>query len=508
MDNDYGYDWWPKLPSETGAVDYTHISTFELMQQGVIKGYFNWGMNPCHSAPNAGNVRRSMANLDWLVVADQVITESASFWNAPDMNPSEIDTTVYYLPCALIYEKPGIILNSGRWIQYRYQAVEPWDQAKPDYEMCDLLWTAICDLYKEEGGANPDPILKTKWDYYVDGKIDPRPVAWALNGYRVAGTECNTDSANPKTDLLKGYAELGADGSTACAMWIYSGMWNNNDAPLDPAEQPLCRRNTEDKSGIGLKSEWAFSWPSNRRILYNRNSCDMQGKPWNEDKKLMEWNGEKWILVDQADFVAVKGDKPVPPNNKTFFMLWEQNARLESYGMVDGPLPEHFEPFESPCDDNPLNGAFHNPCAFGTQYASTKQGTKEQYPIVATTYSVTEHWQTGGQTRLCPALVESMPSQFVEMSEEFAAEKGIKNGDDVRVFNNRGSVVVPALVTKRLQPMNVNGKVQHQVGLTHHFGWADLYGTGDVVNDLTPNVGDPNSFTPEYKAFLVDIEKA
>ena len=139
VDNDYGYDWWPKVPSETGAVDYTHISTFELMQQGVIKGYFNWGMNPCHSAPNAGNVRRSMANLDWLVVADQVITESASFWNAPDMNPSEIDTTVYYLPCALIYEKPGIILNSGRWIQYRYQAVEPWDQAKPDYEMCDLL---------------------------------------------------------------------------------------------------------------------------------------------------------------------------------------------------------------------------------------------------------------------------------------------------------------------------------------------------------------------------------
>ena len=505
VDNDYGYDWWPKVPK---SPDYSIIGSFELMSQGVIKGYFNWGMNPCHSAPNAGNVRRSMANLDWLVVADQVITESASFWNAPDMNPSEIDTTVFYLPCALIYEKPGIILNSGRWIQDRYQAVEPWDQAKPDYEMCDLLWTAICDLYKKEGGANPDPILKTKWDYYVDGKIDPRPVAWALNGYRVAGTECNVDSANPKTDLLKGYAELGADGSTACAMWIYSGMWNNNDAPLDPAEQPLCRRNTEDKSGIGLNSEWAFSWPSNRRILYNRNSCDMQGKPWNEDKKLMEWNGEKWILVDQADFVAVKGDKPVPPNNKTFFMLWEQNARLESYGMVDGPLPEHFEPFESQCDDNPLNGAFHNPCAFGTQYASTKQGTKEQYPIVATTYSVTEHWQTGGQTRLCPALVESMPSQFVEMSEEFAAEKGIKNGDDVRVFNNRGSVLVPALVTKRLQPMSVNGKVQHQVGLTHHFGWADLYGTGDVVNDLTPNVGDPNSFTPEYKAFLVDIEKA
>ena len=508
VDNDYGYDWWPKVPSKTGDVDYTHISTFELMQQGVIKGYFNWGMNPCHSAPNAGNVRRSMANLDWLVVADQVITESASFWKAPDMNAEEIDTTVYYLPCALIYEKPGIILNSGRWIQYRQQAVEPWDEAKPDYEMCDLLWSEICNLYKEEGGANPDPILNTKWDYYVDGKIDPRPVAWALNGYRVAGTECNTTSDSPKTDLIKGYAELGADGSTACAMWIYSGMWNNNDAPLDAAEQPLCRRGTNDASGIGLNSNWAFSWPSNRRILYNRNSCDMQGKPWNPEKKLMEWTGEKWELVDQADFVAAKNGVPVPPNNKTFFMLWEQNARLESYGMVDGPLPEHYEPFESPTDSNPFNGAFQSPCAFGVNYESTKQGTVADYPVIATTYSVTEHWQTGGQTRLCPALVESMPSQFVEMSEELAAEKGIKNGDEVRVFNNRGSVVVPALVTKRFAPMTVNGKMQHQVGLTHHFGWADLYGTGDVVNDLTPNVGDPNSFTPEYKAFLVDIEKA
>ena len=508
VENDYGYDWWPKVPSKTGDIDYTHISTFELMKQGVIKGYFNWGMNPCHSAPNAGNVRRSMASLDWLVVADQVLTESATFWKAPDMNPAEIDTTVYYLPCALIYEKPGIILNSGRWIQYRQQAVEPWDQAKPDYEMCDLIWTEICRLYKEEGGANPDPILNTKWDYYVDGKIDPRPVAWALNGYRVAGTECNTNSANPKTDLLKGYSELGADGSTACAMWIYSGMWNNNDAPLDAAEQPLCRRDTNDASGIGLNSNWAFSWPSNRRILYNRNSCDMQGKPWNADKKLMEWTGEKWDLVDQGDFVTAKNGKQVPPNNKTFFMLWEQNARLESYGMVDGPLPEHFEPFESPTDTNPFNGAFNNPCAFGVNYESTKKGSAVDYPIIGTTYSVTEHWQTGGQTRLCPSLVEAMPAQFVEMSEELAAEKGIKNGEEVRVYNNRGSVVVPAVVTKRLHPMTINGELKHQVGLTHHFGWADLFGTGDVVNDLTPNVGDPNSFTPEYKAFLVNIEKA
>lgn len=505
VDNDYGYDWWPKVPS---SPDFTIMSTFELMDQEIIKGYFNWGMNPCHSAPNAGFVRRSMAKLDWLVVADQVITESASFWKAPDMNPADINTSVYFLPCALIYEKPGTIANSGRWLQWRYQAVEPWEDSKPDYEMVDLLWQDICRLYREEGGANPDPILNTKWDYYVDGKIDPRPVAWALNGYTIEGTNCNTTSDNPETALLAGYADLKADGTTACAMWIYGGFYNNNDAPLDPAQQPIGQRDNSDKTGLGLNTTWAYAWPNNRRILYNRASADINGKPWNPDKVLCEWTGDSWILNDAADFVAKKGDDPVPPNNKAFFMLWEQNGRLESYGMEDGPLPEHFEPFETPVETNLLNGSLNSPCMKFANNESTKHGSASDYPIVATTYSVTEHWQTGGQSRACPALVEAMPSQFIEISEELASEKGIASGDMVRVWNNRGSVEVNAVVTKRIKPFTVHGNTQHLVGLTHHFGWSDLFGTGDVVNDLTPNVGDPNSQTPEYKAFLVNIEKA
>lgn len=505
VDNDYGYDWWPKVPS---SPDFTIMSTFELMDQEIIKGYFNWGMNPCHSAPNAGFVRRSMAKLDWLVVADQVITESASFWKAPDMNPADINTSVYFLPCALIYEKPGTIANSGRWLQWRYQAVEPWEDSKPDYEMVDLLWQEICRLYREEGGANPDPILNTKWDYYVDGKIDPRPVAWALNGYTIEGTNCNTTSDNPETALLAGYADLKADGTTACAMWIYGGFYNNNDAPLDPAQQPIGQRDNSDKTGLGLNTTWAYAWPNNRRILYNRASADINGKPWNPDKVLCEWTGDSWILNDAADFVAKKGDDPVPPNNKAFFMLWEQNGRLESYGMEDGPLPEHFEPFETPVETNLLNGSLNSPCMKFANNESTKHGSASDYPIVATTYSVTEHWQTGGQSRACPALVEAMPSQFIEISEELANEKGIASGDMVRVWNNRGSVEVNAVVTKRIKPFTVHGNTQHLVGLTHHFGWSDLFGTGDVVNDLTPNVGDPNSQTPEYKAFLVNIEKA
>ena len=514
VDNDYGFDWWPKVPSEVGAQDFTHISTFHLMEQGVMKGYFNWGMNPCHSAPNASYVRRSMANLDWLVVADQVETEAASFWKAPDMNPEDVQTTVFFLPCALIYEKPGLILNSGRWCQWRQKAVEPYDEAKPDYEMCDLIWTKIVELYKKEGGANPDPILNTKWDYYVDGKIDIRPVAWALNGYRVKGTNCNTTTKKPKADLLASYSELAADGSTACGMWIYSGYYNNSEAPLDPAEQPCSARDKSDPTGLGLHPGWSHAWPNNRRILYNRASADTKGKPWNKDKVLCEWDGKQWKLNDNADFVAAKanadGSKtPVEPNANAFFMTWEQNARLVSYGMADAPIPEHYEPFESPLAENPMNGSKNNPCIKFADDPSTAQADPSEFPYVATTYSVTEHWQTGGQTRMCPALIEAMPAQFIEISEELANEKGIKSGDMVHVWNNRGSVEIAAVVTKRLQPLTVQGEKKHLVGMTHHYGWAGVLASDDnMVNDLTPNVGDPNSFIPEYKAFLVNIEKA
>ena len=511
VENDYGYDWWPKVPSDAGAQDYTEISTFELMNEGSMKGYFCWGMNPAHSAPNTGFARRSMANLEWLVVVDQVITESASFWQAPDMDASEIDTEVYFLPCALIYEKPGTIANSGRWLQWRYQAVEPWDEAKPDFEIVDLFWKEICRLYEEEGGANPDPILKTKWDYYIDGKMDPRAVAWALNGYRVEGSSCTATSDEANIDLLAGYSELAADGSTACGMWIYSGFYSNSEAPLDPAEQPIGQRDNSDASGIGLNNTWAYSWPNNRRILYNRASSDMNGQPWNEEKWLNRWHEDtqEWEFNDVGDFTNTDSATGlyIPPDNKAFFMLWEQNARLESYGMVDGPVPEHFEPFESPLEENIMNGSLNNPCAFNVGSENAQKGTVEEYPYVATTYSVTEMWQTGGQTRSIPALVEVMPEQFVEISVELADELGIENGERVRVYNNRGSVELPAMVTRRIQPLTVNGKTQHLVGMTHHYSWSGIFGTGDTTNDLTPNVGDPNSFTPEYKAFLVNIAK-
>lgn len=497
-ENDFGYDWLPKIGSK---LDYSHISTFEHMDSGMVKGYWLWGMNPAHSAPNAKFAREAMSKLEWMVCVDWVETETACFWKAPDLDASQIQTEVYFLPAALIYEKSGTILNSGRWMQWRYKAVDPYNMAKPDYEICDMIWTKLVDLYETEGGVCPEPILNTKWDYYVDGEVDPRAVAQGLNGYQTETGE-----------LLSTFGDLKADGSTSCAMWIYTGFWANNDAPLDPAEQAVGARSLEDPSGLGLYSNFAHAWPLNRRIIYNRCSADMEGKPWNPDRMLVEWTGEEWLSNDVPDFVASSKDADgnvtwIEPNNKAFFMAWEQNARLFTSAMPDMPMPEHYEPFESPTQ-NVINGSQNSPCIRFTEYPSVKRGDKADYPIAVTTYSVTEHWQTGAQTRGCPALVEAMPGQFIELSEELAAEKGIENGDTVRVFNNRGSVHVSALVTCRLKPMEINGEKVHQAGMIHHWGWAGSYSTGDTVNDLAPNVGDPNCWVPEYKAFLIDIEKA
>ncbi|MBQ9690752.1 MAG: formate dehydrogenase-N subunit alpha [Eggerthellaceae bacterium] len=500
-ENDYGYDWLPKVPPTAEADMLTTIGTFELMRDGIMKGYFAWGMNPAHSGANTSFIRKAMANLDWLVVADWVETETATFWKAPDMTPADVQTEVYYLPAALIYEKSGTIANSGRWLQWRQKAVEPYDMAQTDYEMCDMLYHAIADLYEQDGGVCPEPITKLKWDYYIDDQIDPRAVAWALNGYKVSDGS-----------LLKNFTELEADGSTSCAIWIYSGMYNNNEDKLNPAIQPMSGRGKADPGDLKLYPEWSFAWPLNRRIVYNRASCDMQGKPWSKDKVLVEWTGTEWNRNDVPDFAWQKTNEDgtktqIEPNNKAFMMRWEQNACFITKDLRDAPFPEHYEPIESPTT-NVLNGRENSPLALFVDDESVKRGSFEEYPIAVTTYSIVEHWQTGGQTRMCPALNEIAPDQFIEISHELAKEKGIKNGDKVRVFNNRGSVEMNAMVTERFQPMNVNGEKIHHAGMVHHWSWASPFSTGDTTNDLSPNVGDPNSYIPEYKAFLIDIEKA
>lgn len=507
VENDFGYDWLPKVGKD---LDFTTISTFQHMDNGTMEGYFLWGMNPANSTANTKFARQAMSKLKWLVVADWVETESACFWKAPDLDASTIDTEVYFLPAALIYEKMGSIVNSGRWIQWRYKAVDPVELAKPDYEICDLLWKEIVSLYETEGGVCPEPILNMKWDYTRDGEFDPRCVSMALNGYKIPENDEYGEWEN--RELLSTFGDLQADGSTSCAMWIYTGFWANNDARWDASEQKVGGRSREDESGLGLYPGWSYAWPLNRRILYNRASADAEGKPWNPERNVVEWTGTEWATHDVPDFVFKKvnaeGDTEwIEPNGKAFMMTWEQNARFVCSTMKDMPLPEHYEPFESPVD-NKMNGRQNSPCIMFADDPSVKQSNKVDHPIVATTYSVVEHWQTGAQTRGCPVLVEARPEQFIEMSVELAEEKGIGNGDEVRVWNERGSVNLSAFVTKRIKPLTVDGEMCHVVGMIHHWGWAGSYSTGDTVNDLTPNVGDPNSFIPEFKAFLINVEKA
>lgn len=491
FENDYCYDLLPKIAPKKDYGDFSTIMSFNDMRDDKIKGYMCWGMNPAHSTPNAKHARHAMAKLDWLLVADWFQTETSLFWCAPDMKPEEVQTEVYFLPAALIYEKIGSINNSGRWIQWREKAVEPPGECKSDFEMMMLIWEKLCELYRKEGGACPDQILKTNMNYRINGKADLRALCWALNGYTVKDQK-----------LIPGYAALKADGTTACGIWIFSGYYNNEAEKMDPMKQPCTRRNKSDPSGLGLFPEWSFAWPANRRILYNRASADPEGRPWDPKRTLVEWKGDHWLQNDVGDFVTAKG-----PDDKAFFMTWEQNARLFAYGMVDGPLPEHFEPHEAPVK-NLLNGAGGNPCIRFANDPSVKRGSVKDFPFVVTTYSVVEHWQTGTQTRNIPWLNELLPCNFIELSEELAAEKGIKTGDMVHVWNNRGSVKVAAMVTKRMKPMEIDGKMTHVVGMPHHFSWATNMARGDNVNDLTPNVGDPNSYIPEYKAFLVNLEKA
>ena len=491
FENDYCYDLLPKIAPKKDYGDFSTIMSFNDMRDDKIKGYMCWGMNPAHSTPNAKHARHAMAKLDWLLVADWFQTETSLFWCAPDMKPEEVQTEVYFLPAALIYEKIGSINNSGRWIQWREKAVEPPGECKSDFEMMMLIWEKLCELYRKEGGACPDQILKTNMNYRINGKADLRALCWALNGYTVKDQK-----------LIPGYAALKADGTTACGIWIFSGYYNNEAEKMDPMKQPCTRRNKSDPSGLGLFPEWSFAWPANRRILYNRASADPEGRPWDPKRTLVEWKGDHWLQNDVGDFVTAKG-----PDDKAFFMTWEQNARLFAYGMADGPLPEHFEPHEAPVK-NLLNGAGGNPCIRFADDPSVKRGSVKDFPFVVTTYSVVEHWQTGTQTRNIPWLNELIPCNFIELSEELAAEKGIKTGDMVHVWNNRGSVKVAAMVTKRMKPMEIDGKMTHVVGMPHHFSWATNMARGDNMNDLTPNVGDPNSYIPEYKAFLVNLEKA
>ncbi len=498
--NEFGYQWMPKVDD---GKSYSWLDLFDEMYKGKFTGFFAWGQNPACSGANANKTRKALAKLDWLVNVNIFENETGSFWKGPGMDPKKVKTEVFFLPCAVSVEKEGSITNSGRWMQWRYRAVEPKGDSRPDGDIMIELFEKIRALYKKEGGAFPEPILSLKWDYTTNGKYDPHKVAKEINGYFLKDVTVKGKKFKKGT-LVPSFAYLQADGSTSSGNWLYCQSYNekgNNAA----------RRVAVDKSGIGLFSEWSWCWPVNRRIIYNRASVDRYGNPWNKKKPVIKWTGKKWVgdVPDGGWPPMLTPDGKLNPKTKyPFIMKPEGHAHVFGPGRADGPFPEHYEPLECPVPKNLMSSQFHNPTIkLFTTDADVFKTCDPRYPYVCTTYRVTEHWQTGVMTRWQPWLLECQPQLFCEMDEELAKLKGIKNADIVIVESPRGKVEAVAIVTKRLRPLKVEGAVIHQVGLPYHYGWVHPKNGGDSANLLSPSVGDPNTKIPETKAFMVNVRK-
>ncbi len=497
-DNDFCYDWLPKLD-----VTYDVLRAFELMHQGRINGYFCQGFNPLMSFPNRKKIAGALAKLKYLVVIDPLQTETARFWENHgehnDVNSASIQTEVFELPTTCFAEDEGSLTNSGRWLQWHWAGADaPWE-TKGDIDIMAELHLRLKALYQKEGGVFPDPILNLVWPYKDPKKPHPEEIAKEVNGYVLEDVPDPNDATKKLLTAgqqMPGFALLRDDGKTACGCWIYSGSWT-------PAGNQMARRDTADPENAGLAPRWAWSWPANRRILYNRASADLNGKPWGPSKKLIEWNGTTWTGLDVPDYgPANKPEAGVGP----FIMNPEGTARLFTRGMMrDGPFPEHYEPFETPVGNPMHQKVVSNPVARVFRGDMEVFGTAKDFPYVATTYRLTEHFHFWSKHVQVNASLQ--PELFVELGEDLAKEKGIRNGDWMKVSSNRGSIKAKAVVTKRMMTLKCDGKVVHQVGIPIHWGFTGATKKGYGANMLTPYVGDANIETPEYKAFLVDVEK-
>ncbi len=519
-ENDFGYSWMPKLDVGMNA---SWLMIFDKMYKGEFDGFFAWGQNPACSGANANKTRKAMAKLKWLVNVNLFDNETASFWRGPDMNPADIQTEVFMLPCCSSMEKEGSITNSGRWAQWRYKAIEPQGGSQPDAEIINELFFKVKELYQKEGGAYPDPIVNLSWDYGekdAAGKvkhIDTHAVAKEINGYYLEDVY-DTKVEPPKRigkkgDLVPSFAYLQADGSTSSGNWLYCNSYILKDGK--PVNM-MARRGKEDATGLGLYPGWAWAWPVNRRIIYNRASVDLQGKPWDPNRALITWNATKPLAGGKTG--AWEGDVPdggAPPMSASgklpFIMKPDGVASVFGPGLAEGPFPEHYEALECPVEINSMSGQRINPTIkiFGDEmdaYASCDM----RFPFVGTTYRVTEHWQTGCMSRHCSWLLEMQPQNFVEMSTELAKDLQLTNGETVVVSSARGKVKAVAVVSGRFRPFKIGDATVHQVGLPWHFGWQfPEDGQGyDSANLLTPNVGDANTMIPESKAFMVNVQKA
>ncbi len=503
-ENDWAYSYLPKVDRE---YSWTHI--WDDMYAGKVKGLIAFGMNGVAIGPNSQKNINALKKADWLVVCDIYPEETSSFWQSPGVTSDElknIKTEVYRLPGAGFAEKDGTFVNSARWLQWKWAAVPTPGDAKLDQEILARIFLKVRELYQKEGGKFPDPILNLTWNY-----TDPRnpalaEVARELNGRAVADvTDPSTQQVIKAGQQLPGYAFLRDDGSTSSGNWIWCGSWTEAGALTQ-------RRGTDDRSGLGIYPNWAWSWPMNRRVLYNRASCDLNGKPWDSDRRQVWWNEaqKRWAGNDVPDF---KADSAPKDHMGPFIMNPEGVGRLfvPLAGMADGPFPEHYEPFESPIQ-NPLHPQqSNNPVVKRLKSDMDKFGTADQgFTIVCTTYRLTEHYHYW--TKNNPMNVQLVPEMFVEIPAELANDLAITGGEMVKVTSARASYTAKAMVTRRIRPMTIDGKKVYQIGIPIHQGFRGIQEDAgkvprSIVNLLSPTVTDPNAYTPEFKGFLVKLEK-
>jgi len=503
--SDFAFDYLPKVDR-----NYSWTQIWDQMYRGSVKGLFAFGMNGVMIGPDTKKNIEALKKADWLVVGEIYPDETSEFWRAPGTSAGEmksIQTTVYRLPCAGFAEKDGSMTNSARWLQWKNTALPPPGEARLDQDIVAQIFLRVRDLYKKEGGKFPDPILNLTWPYTDPQHPALSDVAKEINGKALADlTDPATQQTTKTGQQLPGFAWLKDDGTTSCGNWIYCGSWTEAGAQIQ-------RRGTEDPSGLGIYPNWAWSWPANRRVLYNRASCDLDGKPWDPQRRQVWWNeaAQKWVGNDVPDF---KADSHPKDHLGPFIMNPEGVGRLfvPLGAMADGPFPEHYEPFESPIQ-NPLHpNQSNNPVVKKLTTPADKFGTPEQgFTVVCTTYRLTEQYHYW--TKNNPMNVQLIPEPFIEIPVELADDMGIRGAEKIKVTSARGTYIAKAFVTRRIKPMTIDGKKVYQIGLPIHQGFRGIdedagRNARTPANLLSPTVIDPNAYTPEFKSFLVKVEKA
>jgi formate dehydrogenase major subunit len=501
-ENDWAFHYLPKVDR-----NYSWVNIWNDMYNGKVKGLFAFGMNGVMIGPNSQKNIDALKKADWLVVCEIYPDETSEFWRAPGTTADDmkkINTTVYRLPGAGFAEKDGTFVNSARWLQWKNVALPPPGEAKLDQEILATIFLKLRDMYKKEGGKFPDPVVNAWWPYTDQKNPSLAEVAKELNGKALADiTDPKTNQTIKAGQQLPGFAWLKDDGTTLSGNWLYCGSWTEAGALTQ-------RRGTEDPSGLGIYPNWAWSWPMNRRVMYNRASCDSDGKPWDPTRRQVWWDEAKqsWVGNDVPDF---KADSPPKEHMGPFIMNQEGLGRLFVW-LNDGPFPEHYEPIENPIP-NPLHpNQSHNPVVKKYKSPLDKYGTPQDgFNVICTTYRLTEHYHYW--TKNNPMNVQLVPEPFVEVPVELADQLGIRGGERVKVSSARAQYVAKAMVTRRIHPMMIDGKKMFQIGIPIHWGYRGIAEDAgktakDPANLLSPTVIDPNAYTPEFKGFLVKIEKA